>query len=400
MPRPLSDLPMLQPPADGDLYAQFKRYRAQAPLARGDMGMVFVLRHRHLDLVMSDDVTRQMETEMKVARGITDGPIFELTRSAMLFANGEAHQRRRAPVQRTFAFKLMDAMRPKVAALVSELVRERLGSGPIDFLGEIATQIPARIIAEILGIPRSDLPVFLTWIADTGEAIGLVDPARRAQVEASLTAFAAYVDGLLEARRRSPAGDFLSEYVATTARDEQLSAVEIRTQIIGLILAGSDTTRGSLCMTLAQLLNHPSQWRAFGEDPDGLKKGVVSEGLRYEPVVQSLLRVAVRDFDIDGYHVPARAIVQPSLVSMLRDEETYAEPDRFDITRTDHPRWHPIFGAGPHRCVGEALARAELEETLAAIVRLAPKTTLAGDFPKLLPHPVRQVDQMRVTFAA
>ncbi len=400
MPRPLSDLPMLQrPPADADRYALFKSCRAQGPLVRGEMGMLFVLRQRHLDLVMSD-VTRQMETEMKVMQGITDGPIFELAQSAMLFANGEAHQRRRAPVQRTFAFKLMEAMRPKVAALVGELVRERLGAGPIDFLGEIATQIPARIIAEILGIPRDDLPVFLTWISDTAEAIGFVDLARRAQVEASLTAFAAYVDGLLEARRAKPTGDFLSDYVATTARDEQLTAVEIRTQIIGLILAGSDTTRGSLCMTLAQLLNHPSQWRAFAEDPDGLKKGVVSEGLRYEPVVQGLLRVAVKDFEIDDYAVPAGTLVQPSLLSILRDEEVYAEPDRFDITRTDHPRWHPIFGAGPHRCVGEALARAELEETLAAIARLAPKTTLTGDFPKLLPHPVRQVDQMRVAFAA
>jgi cytochrome P450 len=399
MPRPLSDLPMQQSSPDADLYALFKGYRAQAPMVRGQMGMVLVLRHRHLDLVMSD-VTRQMETEMKVMQGITDGPIFELAQSAMLFANGEAHLRRRTPVQRTFAFKLMEAMRPKVAALVGELVRERLDAGPIDFLSEIATQIPARIIAEILGIPRTDLPVFLNWIADTAEAIGLVDAARRAPVEASLTAFANYVDDLLEARRRSPAGDFLSDYVTTTARDEQLTAVEIRTQIIGLILAGSDTTRGSLCMTLAHILSHPSQWRAFAEDPDGLKKGVVSEGLRYEPVVQGLLRVAVKDFDIDDYRVPAGTLVQPSLISILRDEETYAEPDRFDITRTDHPRWHPIFGAGPHRCVGEALARAELEETLAAIARLAPRTTLAGDFPKLKSHAVRQVDQMRVAFAA
>jgi hypothetical protein len=88
------------------------------------------------------------------------------------------------------------------------------------------------------------------------------------------------------------------------------------------------------------------------------------------------------------------------MLSVLRDEEVYAEPERFDITRTDHPKWHPIFGAGAHRCVGEALARAELEETLATIARLAPKTTLVGAFPKLMPQPVRQVDQMRVAFAA
>lgn len=361
--------------------------------------MVLALRHRHLDLVMSD-VTRRIETEDKVMQGITAGPLFEFQKAAMLFANGEEHRRRRAPVQRTFAFKLMEAMRPKAAALAGELVRARLNAGPVDFDGEIAEQIPARIIAEILGIPRSDLPVFLTWIADTAQALGFIDVARRPQIEASLVAFADYVDGLLEDRRRAPKGDFLSDYVETTAQGEQLSAIEIRTQVIGLILAGADTTRGSLCMTLAQLLRHPSQWRAFCEDPDGLKRGLVSEGLRYEPVITALPRVAAKDFDLDGYHVPAGTLIALSLTSALRDEEIFAEPDRFDIMRGDHPKWHPIFGAGPGRCVGEALARAELEETLAAIAKLAPNTTLVGDFPKLKLQAVRQVDQMRVSFAA
>ena len=401
MPRPLSDLPMLPfpPPVDGDAYAILKEYRAMAPLARAEMGLVLALRHRHLDLVMSD-VTRQLETETKVMQGITSGPLFDLQASAMLFANGDEHRRRRAPVQRTFAFKLMEAMRPVAGALARELVSARLGKGPIDFVGEIATQIPARIIADILGIPRSDLPVFLAWIADTAEALGFIDVARRPQLEASLVAFDAYVTRLLDERRRTPRDDFLSHYVQATELDGQLTPLEIRTQVIGLILAGSDTTRGSLCMTLAQLLRHPSQWRAFCEDPDGLKKGVVSEGLRFEPVVSGILRFSVRDFEIDGYQVPAGTLIGPSMISVLRDEETYAEPERFDITRADHPRWHPIFGAGAHRCVGEALARAELEETLAVIARVAPKTTLVGDFPKLKPGPVRQIDQMRVAFAA
>jgi cytochrome P450 family 103 len=67
--------------------------------------------------------------------------------------------------------------------------------------------------------------------------------------------------------------------------------------------------------------------------------------------------------------------------------------------RTDHPRWHPIFGAGAHRCVGEALAKAEMEETLATIARLAPNTELIGDIPTLAPGAIRQVSAMRVAFA-
>lgn len=401
MPHPVSAIPQIpipQPP-DADPYAVLKSFRATAPLARAEMGLVLGLRQRHLDPIMGE-VTRQLETETKLMQGITSGPLFEFTKAAMLFANGETHRRRRAPVQRTFAFKLMDAMRPKAAALAAELVTQRLNTGPIDFVNEIAAHIPARIIADILGIPRTDLPVFLQWIADTAEGLGFIDPARRGQIEASLTAFDAYVSALLEARRRAPQADFLTDYVEATARDGELSDIEIRTQIIGLILAGSDTTRGSLCMTLARLLQHPAQWRAFCDNPDGLKRGAVDEGLRYEPVVSGIARVAVTDFELDGYLIPAGTLIAVSLLSALRDEEVFAEPDRFNIHRADHPRWHMIFGAGAHRCVGEALARAEMEETLATIARLAPKTALIGEGPKLKPGPIRQVDQMRVAFAA
>jgi cytochrome P450 len=318
----------------------------------------------------------------------------------MLFANGDVHRRRRAPVSRTFAFKLMDAMRPRVTALATELVEERLNKGPIDFVGEIAAQIPARIIAEILGIPRSDLPVFMQWIADTAAAIGFIDVERLAQIEKSLVDFNAYVEGLLNDRRNMPKGDFISSYVAETAQDENLSEAEIRTQVLGLILAGSDTTRGSLCMTLATLLTHPEQWRAFCADPDGLKKGVVNEGLRYQPIVSGVPRVAVQDLDVDGFLVPAGTPVAVSLLSALRDPEVYADPESFNIKRDDHPRWHPVFGGGAHRCVGEALAKAEMEETLATIARLAPNTALVGEFPKLAPGAIRQVGAMRVAFAS
>lgn len=102
---------------------------------------------------------------------------------------------------------------------------------------------------------------------------------------------------------------------------------------------------------------------------------------------------------VDGYRVPVGTPIAVSLLSALRDPDVYADPDAFDIRRADHPKWHPIFGAGAHRCVGEALARAEMEETLATIARLAPKTSLVGDFPKLAPGPIRQVGAMQVAFA-
>ncbi len=381
-------------------YEVFNKLRETTPLVRVPIGfgyMTLALHGRMVEQIVSDQ-TRQIETETKLMQGIFDGPIFDFTAQVLLFANGDAHRRRRMPIARTFAFKLMEAMRPVTVAIASELINERKGKGPIDFLGEIAAQIPARIIADVLGIPRSDLPVFMKWIGDTSASIGFVDLERRAEIEKSLSEFDAYVGKLLEDRRANPKQDFLTDYCNATAASGDLTEGEIRAQVVGLILAGSDTTRNSLCMTLYQLLSHPEQWKAFCADPDGLKKKAVEEGLRFEPVVSGIPRVAVDDMEVEGFLIPGGAILAVSILSVLRDPETYSDPNAFNIHRTDQQRWHLAFGAGAHRCAGEALARVELEETLATIARLAPSTTIVGARPNLNPGAIRTVDRMQVSF--
>jgi cytochrome P450 len=398
-----NDIPILEFEEMGQRpsYDVFRELRAKTPLVRVPIGMGYMtmaLHARAIELVVSD-ATRQIETETKMMQGIFNGPIFDFTANVLLFSNGDVHMRRRRPIARTFAYKLMEAMRGKSAATAAELINARLGKGPIDFVKDIAEQIPARIIADVLGIPRADLPVFMKWIADTSASIGFVDVERRAEIEKSLTEFDAYVDGLLADRRANPKGDFLSDYVAATAASGDLTEAEIRAQVVGLILAGSDTTRNSICMILYQLLRHPEQWQALCADPDGLKKKAVEEGLRYEPVVSGIPRVAINDMEVEGYLIPAGALIAVSIISSLRDPEVYANPEMFDIFRTDHPRWTPVFGAGAHRCAGEALARVELEETLATIARLAPKTAVVGAPPQLAPGAIRTVNAMMVSFA-
>lgn len=384
-------------PTGDALYPAMRELREAHSLVRIQPAFVMSLRAQNVERLVGEE-TRQLETESKIMQGVYDGPIFDFIAQVLLFSNGDVHRRRRQPIARTFAFKLMDAMRPKAAAVAAELIEERLGKGPFDFLGEFAAQIPARIIADVLGIPRSDLPVFMQWIDHTAQAIGFIDTERRAEIERSLVEFNAYVDGLLADRRANPRGDFLSDYVAETAASGDLTEGEIRAQVVGLILAGSDTTRNSMCMTLNELLRHPDQWAALCADPSALKRAAVDEGLRFQPVVSGIPRVAVKDIDIDGVRIPAGCIVAVSIISALRDPAIYANPDAFDIRRTDQSRWHLAFGAGAHRCVGEALARVELEETLAAIARLAPNTTVL-EAPTLEPGAIRKVSRMTVAFA-
>jgi len=401
MAKPISAAPELVdlgPDAAVDLHGAYRAARAISPVVRNPMGIATGLRARHMETILSD-VTRQMESESLMMQGVTSGPLWDLRQTAILFSNGDAHRRRRQPLARTFAFKLMEGMRPKAAAVASELVGERLGAGEIDFLGEVSANIPARIIADILGIPRSDLPYFQGLVENAVQTLGFFDQSLRAQYEASITEFDAYVGKLIEDRLKTPRGDWLSEFAAAAKEAGELSDAEIRTDVIALIVAGSDTTKNSIAMTLNLLLEHPDQWRALVADPDGMKKGASAEGLRYEPVALGVPRFAVSPFELDGYDITPGMLIFFSIVSACRDPEIYANADAFDISRTDHPRWHFAFGGGAHRCLGEALARVEIEETLAAIAKLAPNTSVTGPRPTMKAAPIRAVDQLRVAFA-
>jgi cytochrome P450 len=134
-------------------------------------------------------------------------------------------------------------------------------------------------------------------------------------------------------------------------------------------------------------------------DPDTHKKGAAAEGLRFEPVALGVPRFSVSPFELDGYDMTPGMLIFFSIVSACRDPDVYANPDSFNIERADHPRWHFAFGGGAHRCLGEALARVEIEETLAAIARLAPNTKVTGPRPAMKAAPIRAVDQLKVAFA-
>ncbi len=380
-----------------DDHAFLRKYREMAAIAISPAGFPIALRHAAIAPLTDPATTRQLETESVRQQGITSGPIYELFSRSMLFSNGALHKKRRGPIARTFAFKLMEGMRGEVSRVAGDIVTAAKGEGDLDFLNAFAGEIPARIIAQILGLPELEMPRFRKLVYSVTRAFKVgFDQSQQDEIERDFSVLIAEVDRLLEDRKGQPRDDFLSRLLADAKERFELTLDDIRWQVVTLIIGGSDTTRLALCSTLALLLSHPEQWQAFCQDPEGLKKQVVQEGLRFEPPIASFARVALEDIALDGSVLPAGSAVSVCLASAMRDERVYADPFKFDILRGDHPRWHPAFGTGEHRCVGEALARAELEECLAVIARLAPDT-------KLLRAPVvrglngiRRIDQMWV----
>ena len=179
----------------------------------------------------------------------------------------------------------------------------------------------------------------------------------------------------------------------------EMSPIEIIFQIVQLIIGGTDTTRVALVMQVALLLQHAEQWMAVCRDP-GLIPAAVEESMRFEPSVASVSRVAAEDIEVDSAIIPAGKFVTLSTMSGMRDERAYDDPDVFNIRRVHQPRLHPVFGGGPHRCIGEALARAELEESLAVLTARIPQLRL-DQAPAIKGHSgIRRVDAMRVSWRA
>lgn len=380
-------------------HAYLKAAREKGAVGVNNLGIFIVFKHKYMDMLLDNENTRQFELEGMMLRGISSGPLFELYRDVMLFANGDVHKRRRAPMVRTFAYKLMDGVRPRVREIAGEVIEAHRGKGPINFLDAFSRAIPARIIAEIIGAPAEDWEKFSKWVADAARGIGFFQNDELPEIDAGVAALNAYVEDLLNERRTAPRDDFLTSYAQATAAAGDLTENEIRMQMAGVILAGSDTTRTGTASVLSQLLQHPDQWAMVCAEPDKWKKAAVEEGLRFDPPVGSVPRFTLRELEIEGVVIPESRVVSMSVLAGLRDPEIYPDPDRFDIRREGLPRWNIAFGGGAHRCLGEALARAEMEESIATIARLAPRTKLIGKPPTIKGSAaIRHIDAMTVEF--
>jgi cytochrome P450 len=383
---------------DRDPHALFRRMRLMTPFLRRDDGSYIAIRSGDVERLYADTRTRQMETERLRSQGIHSGYLFDIFRHTMLFANGTTHRQRRAPLTRAFAFRLIAELRPTIRARAHKLLDAVEARAEMDLVDEYAALIPAHIISEILGLQENSIPQFTRWVYSISRAISFsFTPEEVPEMEEAARELTKYVEALLADRRATPRLDFLSSYVLGVDEAAKLSPMEVLSQIVSVILAGSDTTRAALAIMVNLLLQHREQWEAICTGDMGFIAGAVSESLRYEPPVGSTPRFTLADIEIAGYLIPAGSVLSLSTLSAMRDPALYCEPDRFNIRRADHPRRHIVFGGGSHRCLGEVLARAELEEALAALAERLPTMQLAGEPLRICGHAgIRRISGMRV----
>ncbi|MBO9112492.1 cytochrome P450 [Agrobacterium sp. S2/73] len=379
-------------------HAIFAEWRPKRPFLRRQDGVYVLLRADDVLGLSSDPRTRQIETELMLNRGINEGAVFDFVRYSMLFSNNEVHSRRRSPFTRTFAFRMIENLRPQVSQLTETLFQDLKELDSFNFVEEFASKLPAVAIAGLLGLPPSDIPYFTQLVYRVARCLS---PSWRdadlPDIEASAAEFKNYVQAVIDDRRSNPRDDFLSSFIRATREAEDLSPDEGLAQLMLIVLAGTDTTKTGLTALTGQLLRHRHVWEALLKD-ESLVPAAVEEGLRFEPPVGSYPRLALADIDLEGFILPKGSLLALCTMSALRDEKHFAHPELFDIHRKQM-HWHMVFGAGAHRCLGEALARLELQEGLATVLRYAPTLSIEGEWPTVQGHGgVRRIAEMRVGF--
>lgn len=359
-----------------DPHAWFAELRVNHALIQLGDGQYMALRAENVLPLLTDPRTMQIEGKDYVRmRRIPDGTTARLLSDFFLFANGEAHWSKRGFFARTFAHSTMRNMQTEIRSVADAIVADLPRGTSFNFAARMATRVPAEMIAGILGLPRADAPYFASRVCELAPAVAPIYPIEDHQrIEEAAGQLYDYVGDHLAERLASPQGDMLSSLVASWQASQEIPFDSLVHQVLGIIIGGTDTTRAAFAMLVALLLDHREQWAAIQADPS-LIPGAVSEAMRFDPSVGSIPRFTTSDLEIGDITLPAGVAVLASTMSAMRDPKLYDDPDRFDIRR-NHPRLHPVFGKGPHRCIGEMLARLEMQEGLAALIAAAPDIEL------------------------
>ncbi|MGZ0152534.1 cytochrome P450 [Kribbella sp. WER1] len=299
----------------------------------------------------------------------------EVESGSILQVDGAAHKRLRRMLATEFAVKRMEALRPRVAAMIDERIDAMLSAGgPVDLVRELALPIPSLVICELLGVPYADRDEFQERSALLVRVDGWTEEIQRASDDLNQ-----YIVGLVLAKQARREDDILSRLIT---RGEELgtplSLEELVTVGVTLLIAGHETTANMIALSTLALLRNPAQLDLLRSDPSRVP-AAVEELLRYLSVVHfGLFRQATDELTVGTSTIGAGDYLIAALSSANRDESVFPDPDRLDLERDAAA--HVAFGFGPHQCIGQQLARLELQEVFTRLFARIPTLRLAVPF--------------------
>ncbi|WP_157251918.1 cytochrome P450 [Nonomuraea typhae] len=379
-----------------DVYAELRR---EAPVSFFEpTGQWLVARHADVNALLRD--RRLGRSYLHAATHEEFGqpappdfqePFWRVVNAGMLDVEPPVHTRLRRLVSKAFTPRMVESLRPRVAAIAAGLVDAFVAKGGGDLLAEVAEPLPVTVIAEMLGVPESDRHLLRPWSA---EICGMyeLNPSSEAQHTAVRAAseFAAYLKDLARERRRNPGEDLVS----ALAQIEELTEDELVGTCVLLLNAGHEATVNVTGNGWWSLFRNPAELERLRADRS-LLPTAIEELMRWDTPLQMFERWVLEDIEVNGVAIPKGVEVALLFGSANRDPEVFADPDRLDVGRADNP--HISFGAGIHFCLGAPLARIELLESFGALLDKAPAMELVRE-PVWNPgYVIRGLESLEVT---
>ena len=399
------DRNLLTPAYLANPYPFYLRLRREAPIYWSEaMGAWLLTRYRDAEAALRDP---RLISGTRIAAAVQQLPetvqpevraLQNHISTWMGFIDPPDHTRLRALVSNVFTPRMIRSLRPRIQAIVDELLDRVQDAGRMDVIADFAFPLPAIIIAEMLGLPPADRDQFKQWSNDVMAFLGTgrpqVDVARRAQQ--GVYALKGYLRSIFNQRRQSPQDDLISALLIVEQEGDRLSEEEMFGMCVFLLVAGHETTLALIGNGLLALLRNPDRKRTLQDDP-ALIETAVEEFLRYDSPIQHQTRVAGEDFELEGRQIRQGQRVLPMLGAANRDPAQFDDPDRLDIRRQPNP--HLAFGYGIHFCLGAPLARLEGQIAIGAILRRMPALQLTTESLTWRVHTsMRNPEMLPVTF--
>lgn len=375
---PSAPFPWPRPPIDPP--AEYQWLRENAPITR-----VEIFGGEYAWLVTRYDDVRSILSDPRVSADSRNpgyprfgAPPEPEDQRLFLRMDGAEHEIFRNLLAKNFTLTAMKKIRPALQELVDTTIDAMLATpeGQTDFVKAVALPIPSTVLSWILGVHAEDRAFFNKAADEALMANDLTNPDAMGRAIAAMNDLRGYIRKIANERAAldDPGDDIIGQLVAAE-RAGTITMMDVENSGFLLIIAGHDTTTNMTALGMYTLLQHPEQWAQMQENP-ALVRNAVEELLRYLTVVHLvILRSSTEDIEIGGVTIPAGEAIIPLNLSANRDDAHFPGADALDIHRK--ARDHFAFGYGVHQCIGQALARLELQIIFETLARRVPTLKLA-----------------------
>lgn len=368
-----------------DPYATYAEIRRDDPVHFNEVGDYWTLtRFGDVWNAVHDPATFSSAQGIFVGR--SDMDMTEMFLPMLIMMDPPRHTKLRAIVSRAFTPRRMADLEPTIRRLTTQLLAPVMQGDSFDLIDTLAAPLPTFVIADLLGVPRSDYENFRKW----SDQLVSGDPFSADLAGTSLAGAASlyeYFAGIIAERRAQPRNDLVTSLIEAEVDGEHLSDEELLGFCLLLLVAGNETTTNLVSNAVVALAAHPDQCEelASGSIP---MASAVEEFLRYDSPIQGLARTLTRDVELHGRTMHAGQKVMLLFAAANRDPEEFGPTaDQLDLRRPISR--HLAFGHGIHYCLGASLARLEAGAALEALLSVLPHIELAGTPERRRSGPIR-----------